>query len=54
MPKGTVERAFDLAPECRTLDELRAKLAEEGHSNITAHLQDSLKRDLKKLLKRDA
>jgi hypothetical protein len=50
MSAGTVERAFELAPECRSMDELRAKLAREGCFNIDAHLQGSLRRDLKKLL----
>jgi hypothetical protein len=49
---GTVERAFQLAPDCRTIDELRTKLFREGHSNIDAHLQGSLRRDLKKLFKK--
>jgi hypothetical protein len=48
---GTVERAFQLAPECRSLEELRAKLMSDGHTNIDVHLQGSLRRDLKKLLK---
>jgi len=39
-----------LAPGCRTIDELRAKLVREGHTYIDAHLQGSLRRDLKKLL----
>jgi hypothetical protein len=47
---GTVERAFQLAPGCRTIDELRAKLVREGHTSIEAHLQGSLRRDLKKLM----
>ena len=47
---STVERAFELAPECRTIDELRSKLVKEGHSNIDAHLQGSLRRQLKGLL----
>jgi hypothetical protein len=51
MTIGTVERALQLAPECRTLEEVRAKLVREGHSNIDAHLQGSLRRDLKRLLK---
>lgn len=51
---GTVERAFKLAPECRSIDELRAKLLREGYSNIDAHLQGSLRRDLAKLLKKRA
>jgi hypothetical protein len=49
---GTVERAFQLAPACRTMDELRAKLVREGHTNIDAHLQGSLRRELRKLLKK--
>jgi len=48
----TVERAFQLAPQCRTMKELESKLAKEGCSNINAHLQDSLRRELKKLLKK--
>lgn len=51
---GTVERAFQLAPECRSIDELRAKLVREGCMNIDAHLQGSLRRDLAKLLKKNA
>lgn len=51
---GTVERAFQLAPECRSIDELRAKLMREGCSNIDAHLQGSLRKDLAKLLKKHA
>jgi hypothetical protein len=51
MTIGTVERALQLAPECRTMEEVRAKLVREGHSNIDAHLQGSLRRDLRKLLK---
>lgn len=47
---GTVERAFQLAPECRSIDELRSKLSREQFSNIDAHLQGSLRRDLRKLL----
>lgn len=51
---GTVERAFQLASDCRSIDELRAKLIKEGCSNIDAHLQGSLRKDLAKLLKKDA
>lgn len=42
MPESTVERAFQLAPDCRTMDELRSKLMKEGCTNIDAHLQDFL------------
>lgn len=50
MTVGTVERAFQLAPQCKTLEELRSKLAKEGHTSVDAHLKDSLRRELKKLL----
>src|SRR5690349_5048316 len=40
---GTVERAFQLAPECRTMQELRARLLRERHTNVDAHLQGSLR-----------
>jgi uncharacterized protein YbgA (DUF1722 family) len=49
---GTVERAFQLAPECRTLQELRARLLRERHTNVDAHLQGSLRKEISKLLKR--
>jgi len=49
---GTVERAFHFAPSCGSIEELRAKLMREGHTNIDAHLQGSLRRELKKLLKK--
>jgi len=54
MSAGTVERAFQLAPTCKTMDELQAKLIREGHTNVAAHLQDSLRRELRKLLKASA
>jgi len=54
MPVGTVERAFQLAPSCRTMDELRLKLLKEQCPSVDAHLQGSLRRDLKKLLNDEA
>lgn len=48
---GTVERAFELAPQCTSIDELRSKLLREGHTQVDAHLQGSLRRDLVKLLR---
>jgi hypothetical protein len=51
---GVVERAFELAPECTSLEELRKKLTKEGHTNVDAHMQDSLRRDLKRLLRSGA
>jgi hypothetical protein len=49
---GTVERAYQLAPQCRTIDELRAKLVKEHCTNVEAHLQGSLRKELSKLLKK--
>jgi hypothetical protein len=51
MTVGTVERAFQLAPQCKTLEELRSKLAGERHTSVDAHLKDALRRELKKLLR---
>jgi hypothetical protein len=51
MAVGTVERAYQLAPECSTIDELRSKLSEEQCPNVDAFLQGSLRRELSKLLK---
>lgn len=42
MAKGTVKQSFELAPQYRTMDELGSKLANEGCTNVNAHLQDSL------------
>jgi hypothetical protein len=46
-------RAYELAPECRTFEELRAKLVREGCTNVDAHLQGSVRKAVRKLLKRD-
>lgn len=49
--EGTVERAFQLAPESTTLQELRQKLKREGYSQVEEHLSwGALRSDLKKLL----
>ena len=50
---GTVERAFRLTPECTSVEELRGNLVKEGCSNIDAHLQGSLRKNLAKLLIKD-
>jgi hypothetical protein len=45
--KGMVERAFELASQCRSLDAVRARLKEEGYSGIDLHFASrSLRRDL--------
>jgi len=33
-----IERAFQLAPECGSIDELKRKLAREGYFQVNAHL----------------
>ena len=35
---NTIERAFQLAEECASVDEIRTKLKREGFSNVDAHL----------------
>jgi hypothetical protein len=52
MEVGTVHRAFQLAPECTSIDEVRRKLKQEGYSAVDEHLQgSSIQDDLKKLLR---
>ena len=36
---GLVERAFQLAPECGSLDEVRERLRGEGYFHVNAHLE---------------
>lgn len=49
---GTVERAFQLAPDCRSIDEIRSKLRREQHLSVEEHLTGaSIKASLKKLLR---
>ena len=33
-----IERAFELAPECSSLDEIKRQLTREGYFNVNAHL----------------
>ena len=48
---GTVERAYQLAPMCGSIEELRNKLVREGYTSVDAHLQGSLRKELSKLVK---
>ena len=44
-----IERAFQLAPQDSSVDEIRKALRQEGYSNIDAHLAGaSIRADLKK------
>lgn len=46
---GIIERAFQLAPESSSIDDIRKVLRREGYSNVDAHLCGaSIKADLKK------
>lgn len=48
---GTVERAFQLARESTTLEEVRHKLRREGYTQVDEHLGGrAIRSDLKKLL----
>jgi hypothetical protein len=51
MEKGIIERAYELAPQCGTVDEVRSALRREGYSNVDAHLSGPrIRADLTKLL----
>jgi hypothetical protein len=53
MEKGVIERAYELAPECGSVDEVRAALRREGYSNVDGHLAGPrIRADLTKLLER--
>lgn len=48
---GTIERAYQLARESRTLEEVRQKLRREGYTQVDEHLSGGVIRsELKKLL----
>lgn len=38
---GTVERAFELAPKCKSMKELTKRLVKEGLPDVHGHLQGS-------------
>ena len=47
--QNIIERAFQLAPDATSIDEIRKVLRREGYSNVDAHLGGaSIKADLKK------
>jgi len=55
MDKGVIERAYELATNSQTVDEVRAALRREGYSNVDAHLAGPrIRADLTKLLDRPA
>ena len=51
MTTDIIERAFQLAPACANIEEIRTALRREGFSNVDAHLTGRVIRaDLTKLL----
>ena len=52
---GVIERAFQLAEECTSHTEIRAKLKKEGYPHVDNHLSGGkIRSDLAKVLKRRA
>jgi hypothetical protein len=52
MPTNIIERAYQLAPECTSLDELRYKLKKGRYSSVDEHPQGgSIQTALKRLFK---
>lgn len=50
---NTIERAFQLAEQSATVEEVRAKLKREGYFNVDAHLSGGrIRADLKKVIGR--
>ena len=53
MEKHIIERAYELAPSCENIEEVRTALRREGYSAVDAHLSGRVIRsDLTKLLDR--
>jgi hypothetical protein len=49
MQTPIIERAFQMARGCSSIEELRAKLSREGYGNVDDHLRSSsLRADLKR------
>jgi hypothetical protein len=40
--KTVIEPAFEIAPECGTVEEIRRRLAREGYTDAGAHLSGKL------------
>lgn len=54
-PTNTIQRAFKLAEQFTTLDEIRAKLKREGHFHVDSHLAGrKIRDDLRKVIDRHA
>lgn len=54
-PVGAVERAFELAGQSFKLPEIKARLKQEGYSNVDAYLVGKrIRADLRRVVKRTA
>jgi hypothetical protein len=52
---GIIERAYQLAPECGTVDEVRFRLRREGYFQVEAHLRGpQIRGEISRRLKQDA
>ena len=50
---GVIERAFQVAEQSESLDEIRRRLIREGYASVEAHLSGpQIKRELSRLLSR--
>lgn len=48
-----IERAYQLAPECDSMEELKRRLMREGYPQVNAHLGGrQIRRDIQPLLNR--
>jgi hypothetical protein len=53
MERDVIKRAFELAPECESMTELKRKLIAENFEQVNAHLSfRQIRRDLMCRLKR--
>jgi hypothetical protein len=54
MAASVVERAFQVAGSCATIDEIRRRLRAEGYAQVDAHLGGRMiRRELKGLLREE-
>ncbi|WP_294120496.1 hypothetical protein [Sphingomonas sp.] len=52
---GIIERAFQLAQQLTTVDEIRSQLRKEGYSSVDAHLMGrKIRSDLVKIIRQAA
>ncbi|HEY0629716.1 MAG TPA: hypothetical protein VGD23_10350 [Sphingomicrobium sp.] len=51
---GIIERAFQLAEDCSTVEQIRTKLQKEGYSSVDAHLMGrSIRADLVRVIRKE-